>query len=808
MPLIKLYFRVLICANLIVLPGCEKSGDTGTTASVALAEARAAYDADELQTAQSKVAAAIKVDPRLSEAHFLAGQIAEKSGDPQTAFNEYTTADATGRGVSKGRLAAADLLIRAKAYQVAEEWIAKCLADQPTDRSMKAYRALLAQRIGDTQKARGEAERIVAEDQGNVVANAVLAEEALRRNDPANALTMIAAGLSTDASDKALLQLKAQALLQQKSSEKAAEIYRTLVAEDPSSPDYRSSLAELLARTQGIAQGEQALREGVAATPASVDMHMRLIAFLAQHRDRNAVEAELTAAITAAPETTAYDIALAEVYESSGRSDAAKKVLNDAIARTHTDAARAAAQLTLARLEISHDDTAGARTVLETMLKAKPADDSVLAVRGQLMLKDRKPAEAIQDFLTVAARQPANPGVFTALADAYLQNDQYNEAVAALRRVLSLTPSDPLVVRRIANIQSSFGDLAGATVAVDEFVARNPASIEARTMQIGLALQTKDWTAADLALAAVYHNDVPDAERKALRLDAEVKEARGRPADAAGLYRRLLVGKEDSSFDAAVGRSFARTSIAAGQSAQALDVLAGLASKVAPGDVASYDLALAMLYDNLGQAAKSQALLEAAIQKAPADPAPYLQQAKALAQRNDVPSAMAFLARGLAAGVPKEPLLLMRAEIQKAAGLIDQEIGSYREMLKINPKSAVAANELVNRLADLKPLDKAGLREARDLLQQNAVIKNLVVLDTLAWSSYRLGDIDSAKKLLTLANADKSAIAQLRFHYGAVLIAAGDPVKGQEIIRTTLNDNYPGRDEAGEILKVASVKAP
>jgi hypothetical protein len=118
----------------------------------------------------------------------------------------------------------------------------------------------------------------------------------------------------------------------------------------------------------------------------------------------------------------------------------------------------------------------------------------------------------------------------------------------------------------------------------------------------------------------------------------------------------------------------------------------------------------------------------------------------------------------------------------------------------------VAANELANRLADQKPLDKDGLRQARDLLQQNAVNKNLVVLDTLAWSSYRLGDIDTAKKLLTQVNAGQSTIAQLRFHYGAVLIASGDPVKGQDIIRTTLNDNYPGRDEAEEMLKI--VKAP
>jgi hypothetical protein len=49
-------------------------------------------------------------------------------------------------------------------------------------------------------------------------------------------------------------------------------------------------------------------------------------------------------------------------------------------------------------------------------------------------------------------------------------------------------------------------------------------------MQISLALQSKDWTAADLALAAVYHSDVPNADRRVVELDAEVKEARGQSA--------------------------------------------------------------------------------------------------------------------------------------------------------------------------------------------------------------------------------------------------------------------------------------
>jgi tetratricopeptide (TPR) repeat protein len=796
----KIYLRLFVCANLVLLPACGKKVETGKIASVSLINAQKLYEAGQFQSARTEIETAIKADPRVSDAHFLAGQIAEKLGDLQTALNEYVGADATGPGTEKGRLAAAALLLRVHAYKQAEEWIAKCLANRPSHKAMKAYRALLEERLGDNRKARADAEAILAENKGDVIANTVLAEEALRRKDPADALIKVEAGLSTGASDKALLQLKAQAFSQLESPEKAIEIYKTLVAGDPTVPDYRVALAELLAKGLGVAQGEQILRDGIEAAPDSIDMRMWLISFLARHREEKAVIAELLSAIAVAPETTAYDIALADIYAHGNGLDAAAKVLNDAITRTRSGPAQAAAQLALARLLIAHDDTATARSILDTMLKVKPADDEVLVVRGQLKLRDQNPTGAIQDFLAIAARQPANAAVFTSLAEAYLKNDQRKEAVAALNRVLSLRPSDLGTLRQIVDIQVSFDDISDARRAVDDFLERYSDSIDGRAMQIRLAVQSKDWTAADVALTYLYKT--PGSEQRAVGLGAEIKEARGQYSDAANLYRRLIVWKEDSQFDVSAARAFARTSIAGAQSPQGIDALARFAANVAPADLASYELILANLYDSLGQGDKAQAFVDSAIKRAPAAPAPYLQQAAAFARKKEVTKALAAIDRGIAAGVPKEPLLLARAEVQKSDGQVDNAIASYRDLLRINPQSVIAANELANLLADQTPLDKVALRQARDILQKNALVKSPAILDTLAWSDYRLGDFGKAKEILNLANADQSSNPQLRFHYGAVLVASGEHKKGQEIIKNTLNGNYPGRSEAEKILNV------
>lgn len=794
----KFGLRLVVCASLLLISACGKRQEaTENAASASLAAAHKLYDAGQYQSAQSEVETAIKADPRSSDAHFLAGQISEKLGDLQTALKEYVNADAGAQRSEMARLAVAAVLIRAHAYNLAETWIARALAERPNDKAMKSYRALLNQRLGNSRNARADAEAILAENKGDVIANAVLAEEALRRKDPANALIRIEAGLSTDPSDKALLKLKADALLQQGLPDRAIEIYRALVAADPAAPDYRATLAELLAKHLGVEQGEQVLRRGIEEAPGNIEMHMQLVSFLGRHRDKKAVVDQLRAQIAATPDSTAFDIALADVYAKDNEFDIGSKVLNDAVARTRSAPARNAAQLALARLLIAHNDMEPARAILEGILKLNPTDDEALAVRGELMLVDRKPTTAIQEFLSIAGRQPSNPRAFALLADAYLQNDQPREAISALKRVLSLRPSDFEAVRRIVEIQIRFSSLQDANRTVDEFLQRNADSIDGQEMQTRLALQRKDWSTADAALTRLQR--IPGGEQKAATLEAGMKEARGLYSEAAGLYRMLLLRKGDNQIDISAAQAFARTSIAAQQTSQSLDILTRLAANVPSADLSAYDLILASLYDSLGQSDKAPALVEAAIQIAPADPAPYLQQAASFVRKKEGAKALAILNRGIAAGAPKELLLLGRAEIQKSDKQADA-ILTYRDILSFNPTSTIAANEIANLLADQKPLDKNGLNQAMDLLQKNAPIKNQAILDTLAWSNYRLGNFEKAKGLIVLANGEQSSNPQVRFHFGAILVALGETKKGQEIIKNTVNEAYPGRDEAEKLL--------
>src|ERR1700730_2167088 len=92
--IMKVYLALFVFANLLLLSGCGKEGEAGKVASASLVNARKLYDAGQFRSARIEIEAAIKADPKVSDAHFLAGQIAEKLGNPEAALNEYVAADA------------------------------------------------------------------------------------------------------------------------------------------------------------------------------------------------------------------------------------------------------------------------------------------------------------------------------------------------------------------------------------------------------------------------------------------------------------------------------------------------------------------------------------------------------------------------------------------------------------------------------------------------------------------------------------------------------------------------------------------
>ena len=163
-------------------------------------------------------------------------------------------------------------------------------------------------------------------------------------------------------------------------------------------------------------------------------------------------------------------------------------------------------------------------------------------------------------------------------------------------------------------------------------------------------------------------------------------------------------------------------------------------------------------------------------------------------------SAREILQEGLDAGADREPLLMTLGMVHESQGDVDGALQAYGEVLDINPTSVVAANNYGSLIADASPDDAERLNEALDRLADLQTSDQPLVLDTIAWLNHRLGEHQVARTLLERAGAGTHENPQLRFHYGAVLMALGETEAATEILSSTVGLDFPGQDEAARLL--------
>ena len=784
--------RLALVLPVVALSACQ---DRHASAQADIAAARTRYEQHDLQGALDVVERAIKTDVRSRSAHQLAAQIKSELGDLPGAIGEYDRVDMLDPTDKTARLKTVDLLIKAHALDAAAARVNAALGDQPNNLEALGYRALIEARQGKTGKARTDAQAVLVQIPANPSARAALAELAFKDGQYDEALNQLKSGLAKHPDDPTLLLSTAGVYGAMKAPDKVLDVLAKLVTSEPTSSAYVMMQAGFQAAQGRADDGEKSLRAGLTLAPGSRPMRLALAGYLVQQNKVADAEAELRAGIAGAANDATFDLALAEVLAKSGRVEDSVALLRATVERLRDKPAQTTAQLGLARLLTERGRSGDALTVLDDLLKAKPTDDAALMLRADLLVRSGRSDDGVKDLTGVTGRQPTNAGAFELLARAYDLQGKTDEMLDALKRSADLRPADLQPTLRVADVEGKLGRTADAKARIADFVSRNPTSVQGLAVEIRLLLASKDWAGAQARIDQLGR--LPDAADIALALTGEMKEARNLPSDAAALYKRLIVRSgPPARVDEEATQAFIRASVAAHQQSTAAADLRTMADGAGSDAIRStLDRALATLYAQTGDAAAALDAIDKAIAAAPKTGDGYLAKAILLRRAQKPDAARATLEAGIAAGAPRAPLLFARSELAIAGAHPDDAIATYRDILKSEPNALLAANNLTSLLSDRKPLDRDGLTQARDHLARIAPPDNPAIMDTLAWANYRLGDAAAAKLLLERIHADHAA-PQLRFHYGAVLMATGDNENGRALIKSALSENFPGREEA------------
>jgi predicted Zn-dependent protease len=554
-------------------------------------------------------------------------------------------------------------------------------------------------------------------------------------------------------------------------------------------------LARLLIAQNQKDEAEKIFRDAIAQRPDDKALKLLLVQFLIQQRGNEAGEKELLSISKAAPDEYDYRFTLAELYAREGKKDLARAILTDIAAKSGTEPESLTAKAGLARLALADQGVAEAQKLIAEILKADPGNSEALLIRSGMALTAKDYRAAITDLRTILRDEPASKQALLLLARAYGESGEQQLTLDTYRSYLGIDPENDEIRTEFARQLMLQSQLDESEKQVEQILKRSQKYIPALMLQVDQRLARRNLSGAEEAASWIVNGAGAEAPgRTAL---GKVFLAEGKYPEAVGELKRAMAATPTSSEARAM---LAQAMVGAGQGTAAVELLNAAIAKD-PKDVEALVL-LADTQFNLKNPGEAEKALKRGIESRPEWGLPYLKLGNLYVKTSRLAEAADVFRAGLKQ-VPNQPeLMLNLGMLEDSRNDFEAARDVYDALLRQQPRNTIAANNLAALIADAWPTDKDRMEQARRLAEAFRNSNDPILVDTLGWVQYRLGNIDDAVSLLERAVQAMPEHPQLRYHLGMAYRARGDAAKARAELEkaVVVPTAYRGRDEAKNAL--------
>ena len=705
---------------------------------------------------------------RLDGAH-VAARLAyaaelDREGETREAYGQYLrVVDQDPKNLEAYRALIA-LALKGQDFATAAESVATASALAPQDPEIRAWKATVDYRAGNTAAAVAMARSVAEENPRIVAAQMVLIADRLAAGQAAEALAMTDAALARVPDDASLHLVRLRTLEELGDTAAAGAELERMVALFPAEEGVRRALIQWHLAGGDTAGAEAVLRRAADAAPAGDPQPaLGLVQFLLELKGADPARAELEARIAAAAGGDALPCrrALAGLDFTQGRSAEAIAALRALVdGAPPSDSARDI-ETTLAEMLAETGDDEGATALLEQVLATDPAHVAALKLHAKMAIDADRPETAVEDMRAALAQAPRDPEIMTIMALAHER--QGSRELAGERLALAVEYSDkgPAESLRYARflMQDNRPDRAEG-VLVDA-LRRAPEDPELLDMLGRIHLARRDWTRAGQVAEILRKADTPASRAMATALTTASLEGQGRTAETI----ELLKGAAADDSDARALAGLMQAYVAAGDLAAArshLDELLArdpknLAGRLMQGSLDALE----------GDAAGAETTYRAVIAETPAARPAYQALAALLAGQGKGAEALAAIDQGLAALPDDGRLLFLKAGLLESRGDVDGAIALYEAIYARDNNSQVIANNLASLIASNRP-DPQSLERAFGIARRLRGSGVPEFQDTYGWILFRRGDAEQALGILAPAAAALPRNALVQFHLAEI----------------------------------------
>ncbi len=737
----------------------------------------------------------LKIDPKDSEAYFFFAEVEEKEKNWRNAFANYQQAVELRPDHERALLKLAKFYLEGRLFDKVMEMTDKVLDKSPGQVEAEALRIAVQAAKGNLREATLAAEALGAKhpadpDTATLVATLYLAQGRRGEVEP-----VMQRALDANPGNLVLLNSFASALLKLDKLERAEEVLKKIVAAEPKVLDHRLRLAGFYDERRDYDKAEAILREVIGLDPDNEQHYLGFAKFQVSRRGVSQGEAALLEATRALPRSTSIQFALGELYELNRQLDKARAVYEQVRDEHRAKPAALGATVKLAALDWSAGRPEAAEKQLSEVLKENSRSTEALFLRGQIALQRGNGKDATQDFRSVVKDQPESADGHVLLARAYLMTGETMLARESLDRAISLKPALMEAQMMLAGLDASVGHIKEARERLDLLIARDPGNVALLGMMFQLQTQEKDWgrsqetltklrtAGADRAAADMAEGQVALAQQQWEKAEAAyTRAAEQRPMAPEPLLALVQLG------------------VKRGQVAQTQSRLEAVLA--AHPDHPYADGFLGELLLMRGDVSAAIPHFETAARLNPKWSTPWVHLARYHYIGKRAAEGDEALLKGLQASPENEQMRLLLAVSLSAQRRFDEAVGHYETILKKNPKSILAANNLAATLVDHRS-DPQSLERALTLSRAfESQTPNPYLLDTLGWAHYKLNHGSDAVRLLKQATALAPDHPVLNYHLGAAYSKSGQPGDARVHLKKAVAAGTPfeGLDAAKALL--------
>ncbi len=765
---------VMLVSAAVLLAACESAEERAESYYQAGLDRLAAGDVDRAMLEFRNV---FKLDGMHRDARATYAELLRERGQAGQAFGQYLRLVEQYPEDLEGRRALAELALESGDWEAVERHVKAAAEIAPEDPSVRAVLASLAYR--DASLAEDEAARVAAvadaralleADPSLMSARRVVLDDRVREGDWGGALAVVDAGIAADPEAATLYRARLGLLRELGRDDEIGPQLREMVERFPDDEATRQTLIQWLVSQGELDEAEAFLRGLIDPADPEPGARVTLVRFLSELRSPEAATEDLDRIVAEGISDPALFRSMrAAIGFDQGRREEAIAEMEAILEETDPEEAAPgrldAVRVALAKMLIADGNPVGARARVEEVLEDDPNQVEALKLIAGWLIEDDATGDAIQSLRQALGQSPRDPEIMTLMARAHEREGNRELMAEMLSLAVEASNSAPEESLRYATYLAGEGQTRAAENVLVDALREAPEEVALVDALGKLYVSTEDWARAEQAVDTLRGIGTPEAGAAADGLVTRQLAAQQR-GDELMSFLEGLSDEGQSRADVAI----VRAQLARGDADAAL-AHAEAALEKAPDDPAMRFVRASVLA-GMGQLDEAEAGYRALVEEQPEAERVWLALYRLALARGDEAAAEAVLDDAIAAVPESATLQWTRAGALERAGDVEGAIAIYEALYERDSDAPVIANNLASLLSTS--------RDDPESLQRAAVISRRLrgsdvpqFQDTYGWIALRRGDIEEALVNLEPAAAGMPDDPRVQHHYGLALAAAG-----------------------------------